>query len=206
MKLLTLLKGKLLVTVVASLVLVGGTTGAFAATSAGQTVVQSLMQEHPTATMTATSGTQQNGQSTAQPTQDPSSCPGLPHAQQLASKYQLSTNSQGAAVQAICALHQGTFTATTSTGTPVVASWVYGYGEIDQLLTYAQYLASHDLSNPGGKLSDSTVSSYLATALLTCGSAPLQTCLQTQIPNDQPGNHNGKGNGHQPTATPTPHH
>ncbi len=38
MKLLTLFKGKLLVTVVVSVVLVGGTTGAFAATSVVNTV------------------------------------------------------------------------------------------------------------------------------------------------------------------------
>jgi len=126
---------------------------------------------------TATPDTQQNGQSTSQPTQDQSSCPGLPQAQKLASKYQLSTDSHEAAVEAICALHQGTFTGTTSDGTTVTASRAYGYGEIEQLLTYAQYLASQDQTNPGGKLSDTNVSSYLAAALLTCGSS-LEECEQ----------------------------
>ncbi len=155
---------------------------------------------------TATPDPQQDGQNTGQPTQGQSSCPGLSQAQQLASKYQLSPDSQGAAVKAICALHQGTFTGTTSAGTPVVATRAYGYGEIDQLLTSAQDLAAQNQTSPGGKLSDSNVSSYLATTLLSCGSSPLATCLQTPIPPGQPGNHNGQGNGHQPTATPTPHH
>jgi hypothetical protein len=206
MNLLTLLKGKLLVSVVASVVLVGGATVAFAATSAGQTVVQSLIQRHSTVNTNATSSTRHKGQSTDQPNQDPSACPGLPDTQKLAKSYHLSTSSQGAAVLAICALHQGTFKGTASDGTTVKASRVYGYGEIDQLLTYAQYLASHDTTSPGGNLSDANVGSYLATALQSCGTSPLATCLQTHIPNYQPGKHTdnskGQGHGNKPTATP----
>jgi hypothetical protein len=178
------------------------------------TAVQTTAITIETANGNTTSKSNHNGQGNShQPTTTPdtpqngqSSCPGLPDAQELASKYQLSADSQGAAVLAICALHRGTFKATTSNGTTVTASRVYGYGEIDQLLTYAQYLASQDATNPGGKLSDTNVSSYLAEALLNCGSTPLATCLQTHIPNYQPGNGTGQGNGHQPTATPTPHH
>jgi len=203
MNLLTLLKGKLLVSVVASVVLVGGATVAFAATSAGQTVVQSLIQRHSTVNTNTTSSTRHKGRSDDQSNQDPSACPGLPDAQKLAKSYHLSTSSQGAAVLAICALHQGTFKGTASDGTTVTASRVYGYGEIDQLLTYAQYLASKDNS---GQLSDTNVSGYLATALQSCGSSPLATCLQTHIPNYQPGKHNGNGQGQgnasKPTATP----
>src|SRR5712692_10970738 len=195
MNLLTLLKGKLLVSVVASVVLVGGATAAFAATSAGQTVVQSLIQRHPTVNTTTTSSTKHNGQGTGQPNQDRSACPGLPDAQKLASSYHLSTSSQGDAVLAICALHQGTFKGTASDGTLITTSRVYGYGEIDQLLTYAQYLAAQDTTNPGGKLSDTNVRSYLATALHNCGTSPLATCLRTHIPNYQPG---------KPPATPPP--
>jgi len=204
MNLLTLLKGKLLVSVVASVVLVGGATVAFAATSAGQTVVQSLIQRHSTVNTTTTSSTRHKGWGTGQPSHDPGACSGLPAAQKLASSYHLSPNSQGAAIMAICELHQGTFTGT--------AGRVYGYGEIDQLLTYAQYLAAHDASTPGGKLRDDNVHSYLAAALQSCGTSPLATCLQTHIPNSQPGKHNGNGNGNgngnanKPTATSTPHH
>jgi len=202
MKLLTLLKGKLLVSVVASVVLVGGATVAFAATSAGQTVVQSLIHKHSTVNTTTTSSTKHKGQGTGQSTQGQKTCPGLPDAQKLAASYHLITDYQGDAVKAICALHRGTYTGMTSAGIAVKASRVYGYGEIDQLLTYAQYLASHDTTSPGGNLSDTNVSSYLAAALASCGTSPLATCLQTHIPNYQP----GKGKGHQPTATPTPHH
>ncbi len=159
---------------------------------------------------TATPGTKQNGQGTGQPNQHQSACPGLSQAQKLASSYHLSTDSQGDAVQAICALHQGTFKGAASDGTLITASRVYGYGEIDQLLTYAQYLAAQDKTSPDGKLSDTNVRSYLAAALQSCGTSPLATCLQTHMPNYQPGNQNGngkgQGNANKPTATPTPHH
>lgn len=117
-------------------------------------------------------------------------------AQNLATKYDLSKDSKGNAMRVICALHQGTFKGATTGG--VAASQVYGYGEIDQLMTLAQYLAAHDSANVDGKLSDANVSSYLANALHACGSSPLETCLQTTIPNYHSGN--------KPTGTPTPHH
>jgi hypothetical protein len=211
MKLLALFKGKMLVTVIASIVLLGGATAAFATTPAGQQAVQSLTQARPIVTTTATAETKQVGQN-APPT-DQGACPGLPEAQNLAAKYQLSTASQGDAVKAICALHQGTFKGTTAAGATVTASRVYGYGEIDQLLTSAQSLAAHTSTPPGGKLDDTNVSSYLATALHTCGASPLEACLQTTLPNSQPGS--AKGNkpratptpgGNKPPVTPTPHH
>ena len=219
MNLFTLLKGKLLVAVVTSVVLVGGVTVAFAATPVGHTVVQSLTNERPATTATATHSTKHGGQDTGKSNQDRSACPGLSDAQNLATSYHLSTDSQGDAVKAICALHQGTFKGTTSVGATVTASRVYGYGEIDQLLTYAQYLASQDKTNAGGKLSDTNVSSYLAAALKSCGASPLETCLMTNIPNYKPGNQTvtstSHGNkpittptppGNKPTTTPTPHH
>jgi hypothetical protein len=211
MKLLTLLKGKILVTVIAGVVLVGGATAAIAATPAGQQIVQSITHARPTVPMTATQGTKHDGQNGTPTGQR--ACPGLPEAQNLAANYHLSTTSQGDAVKAICALHQGTFKNVTTGGLTVTASRVYGYGEIDQLLTYAQYLAAHDSANAGGKLDDTNVNSYLATALHTCGSSPLETCLTTNIPNYQPGSGNGNKppatptpNGNKPPVTPTPHH
>lgn len=218
MKLLTLLQTKAVVTLIASVLLVGGATAAFAATPAGQTVVQSLTHAHPTVTAAATHDAN-NGQGTA--SSNHASCPGLTVAQNLATLYHLSTDSKGAAVTAICALHQGTFKGMTTTNTSVTASRVYGYGEIDQLLTYAQFLAAHDSANAGGKLSDSNASSYLADALNNCGSTPLEKCLMTKIPGFQPGNGNKPSttptphdkptgtptpNGNKPTGTPTPHH
>jgi len=199
MKLLALLQTKALVTLVAGVLLVGGAAAAFAATPAGQHVVQSLTHAHPTVTAAATHSAQGNAQGAAGT--DHASCPGQADAQNLVTKYQLSTASTGTAMTAMCALHQGTFKGTTTGGVSVTSSRVYGYGEIDQLLTYAQYLATHDRANVGGKLSDSNVSGYLANALHTCGATPLETCLMTTIPGFQPGN----GNGNKPTSTPTPH-
>jgi hypothetical protein len=92
--------------------------------------------------VTATHDTTHDGQSHGQSNQDHSACPGLSEAQNLATNYHLKTASQGEAVKAICALHQGTFKGVTSGGVTVTASRVYGYGEIDQLLTYAQYVVT----------------------------------------------------------------
>ena len=93
MNLLSLLKGKLLVTALASVVLVGGAAAAFAATPAGQNVVQSLTHAHPTGTVTATHDSNHTGQSTGQSNQDQSVCPGLSDAQNLATTYHLKTAS-----------------------------------------------------------------------------------------------------------------
>lgn len=211
MKLLALVQTKALVTLVTGVLMVGAATAAFAATPAGQNVVQSLTHAHPTVTAAATHSAKGNAQGAAG--KDHASCPGQSDAQNLATKYQLSTASTGNAMIAICALHQGTFKGTTTGGVSVTSSRVYGYGEINQLLTYAQSLAAHDSANVGGKLSDSNVSGYLANALHNCGSTPLETCLMTTIPGFQPGNGNGNKptttptpHGNKPTATPTPHH
>ncbi len=203
MKLLTLLKGKLALTAVASVLLLGGASAVFAATPAGRSVVQSISHTSSTAA-TPTKGMKHSGQANGQNKQDHNACPGLSDAQNLAKAYGLSTTSSSAGVMAICALHQGTFKGTTTSGVAVNASRVYGYGEIDQLLTYARFLASQDEMNTDGKLTDANVSSFLATALHSCGSTPLAVCLKTNIPNFQPGSHNGNGNGNKPTSTPTP--
>src|SRR5581483_6994776 len=177
MKLLAFFQTRTLVTIVASVLLLGGATAAFAATSAGQTVVQSSTHVRSTATVVAThavSGSRLQGA----PAHRQKNCPGLSDARRLATSYHLSTASSGAAVTAICALHQDTFQGTTPGGMSVTTSRVYGYGEIDQLLNYARFLASHDNANASGNLTDTNVSSYLADALQTCGAAPLQSCIQ----------------------------
>ena len=136
-------------------------------------------------------------------------CPGLPDAQRLATQFALSTASTSDDIQAMCALHQGTFTGTTPKGAAVASKRVFGYGEIDQLLTYAQFLASHDTANAGGKLTSANARGFLAEAVQSCGTTPLVTCLKTNIPGFQPGNSNqsSHGNGHgKPSSTPTPHH
>jgi hypothetical protein len=214
MKLSGLFKTKALLTIVAGILLVGGATVAAAATATGQHVAQSTTHAHATKRSVATHQAGQHGQKTGRADQQQSDCPGQVEADTLATKYHLGST----AVQAICALHEGTFTGTTSSGVSGAARRVYGYGEIQQLLTYAAYLASHDKANAGGKLTDSNVSSYLAAALHSCGTSALATCLKTNIPAEQPGtgghgNGNGKGNKptvkptpHMPAVTPTPHH
>lgn len=196
MKLLALLKAKALISVVAGVLLVGGATAAFAATPTGQTVVQSIT--HGKATASASSTPDQRDTATPRAGQGKPACPGLTDAQHLATSFHLSTQSTGNAVQAMCALHTGTFKGTTTSGMAMSSTRVYGYGEVDQLLIYAQYLAEHDTANAGGTLTDENVSSYLANALHSCASTPLEKCLRTNIPNYQP------GNGSQPTATGTP--
>jgi len=105
----------------------------------------------------------------------------------------------------VCALHQGTFTGTTPNGAAVASKRVFGYGEIDQLLTYAQFLASHDTANAGGKLTSANARGFLAEAVQSCGTTPLVTCLKTNMPGVEPGNSNESSHG-KPSSTPTPHH
>jgi hypothetical protein len=211
LKLLAILKGNVVLAALGGTIVVGGAaTAAFAATPAGQQVVQSALHGAPTVTPTAAAQAASKNKPTSTPGSqngnDNKSCPSLPEAQNLATAYHLSTSSSGDAVKDICALHQGTFTAKTASGATVTVSHVYGDGEVNQLLTYAQYLASKDSTNAGGKLSDTNVTPYLAAALKSCGTSPLEVCLQTNIPNYQPGNSNNSNsnsNGNKPTATPT---
>jgi hypothetical protein len=211
MKFVRVLQGKLIVVVLVSVAVVGGAT-AFAATSTGQGLVHAIAgQAHATATpdVDRHENNNQDDNNHHAGKGDKSNCPGLPDAQRLATQFALSTANTSDDIQAVCALHQGTFTGTTPKGAAVASKRVFGYGEIDQLLTYAQFLASHDTANAGGKLTSANARSFLAEAVQSCGTTPLVTCLKTNIPGFQPGNSNesSHGNGHgKPSSTPTPHH
>src|SRR5215469_15595878 len=197
---------------IVGVVIVGGATAAFAAMPAGRDLVNTLSSPaHTQATSHVDSHAVSPQANNHQANNDnKSTCPGLPDAQQLAGQFALSTDSTGGDIQTICSLHQGTFKGATPSGASVASSLVFGYGEIDQLLTYAQFLASHDKANAGGNLTSTTVQSYLAEAIQSCGTMPLVTCLKTNIPGFQPGNGNesshGHGNGNgKPASTPAPH-
>src|SRR5258707_5892176 len=211
MKFVRMLQGKLVVVALVSVAVVGGAT-AFAATAAGQGLVHAITgQAHAPATPDGESHGNTPQANTTHPADKSTqnTCPGLPDAQQLATQFALSTASTSDAIQAVCALHQGTFTGTTPKGASVASKRVFGYGEIDALLTYAQYLASHDTANAGGKLTSVNARGFLAEALQSCGTMPLVTCLKTNMPGFEPGNSNATsyGNGHgKPSSTPTPHH
>ncbi len=199
-----LLKGKILATTMVCALAVGG-TAAMAATPAGQNVVHTITgapQSSPTAMHTSqkqNDGKEPSEKTTPTTQTQKQACPGLSDAQNLASKYTLSTDAGGADVQTICSLHAGTFQGKTSSGANITESKVYGYGEIDQLLIYAQYLAQQDKAN-GGKLTDENVAIYLADALQRCGTDPLAVCLKNNIPNNQPGNSGTSQNGSQNTT------
>lgn len=190
MKVVAILKAKLVVVAVASVMVLGGVTVVLAATPAGHQVFH-LSSNAAQATKTPADADQQNQKGRA------NTCPGLAEAQNLATKYALSATSQSNAVQAICALHNGSFKGATPGGSAVSSNRVFGYGEINQLLTYAQYLATHDKANNKSSLTDGNVQSFLAEALQSCGASPMEQCLKTNIPNYQPGNSGGnsKGNG-----------
>ncbi len=212
-----LLKGKFLAIALVSIALAAGTAAMAASTPAGRNVVQTVVKlETATSTPGKTSvTTRPESRNTATPGTNKSAtnCAGLPEAQTLAASFSLSTNSTNDALQAICALHQGTFKGTTPSGAAVSSSWVFGYGEIKDLLTYARYLATHDTTSAGGTLTTTNTRSYLAEALHNCGTMALEACLMTKMPGFQPGQNgsNGKpsstptpGRG-RPTSTPTPH-
>ena len=198
MKLRPLLKAKLLIVLLIGAAILGGGTAVFAATPSGQLAFHTLTgSAHATTTPKAT---EQHDKTQG------TSCPGLADAQHLATQFSLSTARDSDALQAICDLHGGTFTGTTPGGKAVSSRKVFGYGEIEQLLTYARYLVSQDQSNPNGTLTTGNVRVYLAAALQSCGTTPLASCLKANIPGYQPGNGNGNGDGNgKPTSTPTPH-
>jgi hypothetical protein len=153
MKLAGLFKGKLLVAALLGITVASGTTAVFAATPAGRGVVHAMM-----AMAHAQAATHKNGHHASSHKaagRKSSTCPGLPEAQQLASKYALGIGKDGDAIQAMCALHRGTFVGTTPAGASVSSQQVFGYGEIEKLLAYAQFLVTHAKANE--KLTDSNV-------------------------------------------------
>jgi hypothetical protein len=210
------LKGKLVVTALLGAVVVGGGTAAFAATPMGQNITKSITAPAQTSTPATQHAKDQNGKSETSTTNNQSGdhkndCPGLPEAQNLAKKFSLSTDSKSATIQLICSLHTGTYKGLTH---------ALGYGEIEDLLTYAQSLAGQDKNTANAKLSDETLSTYIAAALKTCANDPISACVKANTPTQQgtPGSSNS-GNGStngtdhgtsgttgKPTATPTPHH
>ena len=211
MKFVRFLRGKLVAAAIVGIVIVGGATAAFAATPAGQDLVHTLTgPAHTKVTSTVDSQAGDPHANNHQTNNDnKNTCPGLPDAQRLAGQFALDTASTSDDIQAMCALHQGTFTGTTLNGAPVSSKRVFGYGEIDALLTYAQFLASHDTANAGGKLTSTNARGFLAEAVQSCGTTPLVACLKTNISGFKPGNANdgshGNGNG-KPSSTPTAHH
>lgn len=205
----SLFKAKLLAIVLGSVVIAGGATAVFAATPAGQHALHAFTNSRSDAAETP--GASDHDQKT--PTSN--TCAGQPDAERLATQFSLSTASDSDALKAICALHAGTFKGTIPGGSDVSSSRVYGYGEINMLLTYAKFLAAHDTNNAGGTLTTDNARGFLAEAIHNCGSTPLEPCLQANIPGFQPGNGSGNGNGNgngsgngggKPDSTPTPHH
>src|SRR6267154_2971770 len=88
MKVLLLLKGKLLLTVIASVVLVaGGATAVFASTSAGQSVVQSMTHGKSSATAGAAHTPDHDPSKTPEGKKNSNDCSGLADAQNLATTF-----------------------------------------------------------------------------------------------------------------------
>jgi hypothetical protein len=199
-----------------SIAITAGTAAMAASTPAGRNVVESVV-SLTSATSTpgkpsVVTGLKRGDTATPGTNKSAANCAGLPEAQTLAASFSLSTDSTSDALQAICALHQGTFKGTTPGGSAISSSRVFGYGEIKDLLTYGRYVATHDTSSAGGTLTSTNTRSYLAEALHTCGTTVLQVCLMTKIPGFQPGPNGSNGKpssaptpgGGRPTSTPTP--
>jgi hypothetical protein len=192
----SLVSKKALMIALVVIAFVGGTGIALAATPAGHDLVQHLTGSHATASPTqksdqhgATHGIATATANKQNPQGNTNSCAGQPKAQQLATQFSLSTESNGSAMLVICALHDGSFQGTVD-GKSVTIDHALGYGEIAHLLTYAQSLAAKN----GEKLTNSNVQTYVATALNTCGSTKVVPCASTPTPKA----------GGKPTSTPTP--
>lgn len=184
------LKAKVLAMALAGVALVASGTAVFAyATPAGHQVWQAVTGQADT-TKTPDADQSENN------TNNGKHCTADNSARQMLASFLLSTDATSDAMQAICELHTGQFKGKTPDGKDASTTHVYGYGEIDKLLTYAQYLATYDsaANNPGGKLDNTNARAYLAQALQTCGSTPLEKCLMENIPGYHPGDENN-GNG-----------
>jgi len=207
MQFVRLLRGKLVVVALVSVAIVGGATAAFAATPVGQGLVHSISgQTHaPAMPNRDRHGNNLHAHNHRADKSKKNTCPGLPDAQRLATQFALSTANTSDDIQALCALHQGTFTGTTLNGASVSSKRVFGYGEIEKLLTYAQFLAGQEKASAGGKLTSANARGFLAEAVQSCGTTPLVTCLKTNIPGFQLANGNDTSHG-KPSSTPTPHH
>jgi hypothetical protein len=202
-----LVKGKVLVATVVGAVLLGGIGVVLAATPSAHDLEQNLPGIHATTFPTqkpgktdtnhgiATANANKQGQ-----TGDAHACAGLPEAQQLATKFSLSTDATGNALQVICALHNGSFQ-TTVNGKSLTTGHALGYGEIDLLLTYAQVLTSKD----GAKLTENNVQKYVTTVLNTCGSTPIVPCIKSKMGESEHDNHDNHDNSEKPTSVPTSH-
>lgn len=188
-KMLVLLRNKLLVLVVAGAVILGGTTVVLAATMSGQQGAHSPTAAHLSATATATAGHRSDDDQKGDDDKDTDkdtegqnqSCSGQ-EVQDFLQHFRLATTKNSAAVQAVCALHAGTFKGTSPKGAAVSSSQKFRFEEIAQLFLLAQSLAMKD----GVKLNDTNVTSYLASAVQTCSTfSSTSACLKNTLPNMQ---------------------
>lgn len=215
----TALKGKVVATALVGVALVGGGTAAMAATPGGQNIVKTITASVSSVTPSSHSSHSQDNNgikvsATARATDHSNVCPGLADAQNIAKAFSLSTDSKSATIKTICSLHDGSYKG---------LNHALGYGEIENLLTYAQSLAK----KANATLTDGNIDAYLAAALKNCGSSPIAVCVKANMPATQHGNSSdnnttgttnstnagnsgsaGKSGGvsAKPTATPTPRH
>jgi hypothetical protein len=182
----SLLKGKVIAAIAVGAVLVGGGTAVMAATSTGQHFIQTLTPQPQAAILKSHDLSTNQGHKNDSSQQNGASdhnniCHELDTVQSLAGKFSLKTTSVSDAIQAICALHNGTFKGVTPNGITVLSQRALNYDEIAQLLKYAEYLANQNKANGSGKLTSDNLRAYLAAALQSCGTTPLATCVKQNI-------------------------
>src|SRR5260370_24886073 len=144
-------------------------------TSTGQTLIHTITGAHEVSSTGQHSSQGQHADTAQANKKDTTAddhqkeCPGLPEAQKLAAAFSLSTDPTSNGIQVICALHEGTFHGKTANSSALSSDRVFGYGEIDQLLTSAQQRA-------GGKLTESNISTSLTEMLHSCATTTLVPC------------------------------
>lgn len=192
LKMLTLFRNKILILVALVVIVLGGTTVALAATMSGRQTTHPPAVSHLRVTATATAGHRsdddQEGDDDTGADGQGQSCSNQEDVQNFLQRFHLATTKEGAAVQAVCALHAGTFKGTTPKGAAVSSTQKFRFREIVQLFVLARSLAMKD----GVKLNDTNVVSYLAAAVQTCSTfSSTAACLKSTLPNEQPDHHDG---------------
>lgn len=190
------LKGKVLVAICVSLLVIGGTGAVMASTSGGRSAfthaspstgkatvkisATTSAHVHTSVTVTVTV----NG--TTVTTDINKACANLGQVQQMVNNHHLTSMTATdalALVHAICALHNGTFTGVTPSGATVTSSRHFTFAEIDQLLTLAVVSAVRNTQHmPHNTMMNLHLVAFLAVAVQSCGSASsVAGCVRSKI-------------------------
>lgn len=190
------LKGKVLIALCVSLLVIGGTSAVMASTPGGQSIFThpSPATKKATVKISVTTSVHVNTpvkvtvtvNGTTVTTDINKACANLGQVQQMINNHHLKTMTATDALalaRAICALHNGTFSGVTPAGATVTSSRHFTFAETDQLLTLAVVSAIRNIQHGShGTMVNLHLVAFLAVAVQNCGSASsVAGCVRGKI-------------------------